>query len=56
MERGHVVGPGAVTEFDELFEVGFKSMVASLIESTGRRGPPAKRERWEPLSRKTPPL
>ena len=42
MERGHNVGPGAVTEFDELFKVGFKSMVASLIESTTTTGDPSK--------------
>lgn len=33
MERGHPVGPGAVTEFDELFKVGFKTMVDALIAS-----------------------
>jgi hypothetical protein len=33
MERGHPVGPGAVTEFDELFKVGFKTMVDTLIAS-----------------------
>jgi len=33
MERNHSVGAGAVTEFDELFKVGFKTMVDSLIAS-----------------------
>ena len=32
MERSHPVGPGAVTEFDELFKHGYKAMVESLVE------------------------
>ena len=33
MERSHPVGPGAVTEFDELFKVGYKAIVESLVAS-----------------------
>jgi hypothetical protein len=33
MERGNPVGPGAVTEFDELFKIGYKSLVESLVVS-----------------------
>ncbi|HND54548.1 MAG TPA: hypothetical protein PLV92_19185, partial [Pirellulaceae bacterium] len=38
MERMFPVGPGAVTEFDELFKVGFKAMVGCLID-TARHWP-----------------
>jgi hypothetical protein len=31
MEREHPVGPGGVTEFDRLFEVGYQSIVECLI-------------------------
>lgn len=34
MERNNPIGRGAVTEFDELFEIAFSSMVHSLIDST----------------------
>ena len=34
MEQQNVVGIGAVTEFDGLFQAGFRSLVASLVEST----------------------
>ncbi len=33
MERTNPVGPGAVTEFDELFKIGYKSLVDSLVTS-----------------------
>lgn len=33
MERTHPVGNGAVTEFDDLFEIGFRSVVDCLIHS-----------------------
>ncbi|MCB9874977.1 MAG: hypothetical protein H6821_12440 [Planctomycetaceae bacterium] len=33
MERTHPVGAGAVTEFDELFKIGYKSLVQSLVVS-----------------------
>ena len=33
MERDHPVGPGAVTEFDELFKIGYKGIVESLVAS-----------------------
>ena len=38
MERTHPVGAGAVTEFDELFKIGYKSLVHSLVASA---------EQWE---------
>lgn len=34
MERNHSVGHGAVTEFDELFKAGFRSMVENLVASS----------------------
>ncbi len=33
MERNNPVGPGAVTEFDELFKVGYRALVESLVRS-----------------------
>ena len=36
MEQSNSVGIGAVTEFDGLFRAGFRSLVASLVESTRR--------------------
>ena len=33
MERNHFVGAGAVTEFDELFKIGYRSIVESLVLS-----------------------
>ncbi len=33
MERNHPVGPGAVTEFDELFKVGYRALVENLVTS-----------------------
>ncbi len=34
MEQQNSIGIGAVTEFDGLFKTGFRSLVASLVEST----------------------
>jgi hypothetical protein len=34
MEHDHPLGAGAVTEFDRLFEVGYKAIVESLLESS----------------------
>ncbi len=34
MERNNPLGPGAVTEFDRLFEVGFKALIESVVESS----------------------
>ena len=31
MERSHPVGAGAVTEYDELFKIGYKALVSSLV-------------------------
>lgn len=36
MERNNPIGQGAVTEFDELFEVAFSSMVHALVKSTNQ--------------------
>ncbi len=36
MERNNPIGQGAVTEFDELFEVAFSSMVHALVQSTNQ--------------------
>ena len=36
MERNNPVGGGAVTEFDEVFEVAYASMVDALVKSTKR--------------------
>ena len=36
MERRHRIAGGAVTEFDDLFEVAFKSIVKTLVVATGR--------------------
>ena len=42
MERDHPVGPGAVTEFDELFKIGYRAIVESLVASAA--GWPAAQE------------
>jgi hypothetical protein len=39
MERMHPVGAGAVTEFDELFKIGYRALVEGLVESSMRWGP-----------------
>lgn len=33
MEKRHTVGQGAVTEFDELFKIGYKSLVKLIVHS-----------------------
>lgn len=33
MERANSVGPGAVTEFDELYTLGYKALVESIVDS-----------------------
>lgn len=47
MERRNPVGPGAVTEFDELFKIGFKALIENLVTSsqTWQTGTPAKFDR-----------
>ena len=40
MERNQTVRQGAVTEFDELFRVGYTAMVEALIRSTHQATPP----------------
>lgn len=34
MEKKHPAGPGSVTEFDRLFEIGYQGIVESLVESS----------------------
>ena len=38
MEARHVVGPGAITEFDAVFEVGCKAIVRCLVVSSAEWG------------------
>lgn len=38
MERDHPAGPGAVTEFDELFKIGFRALVEHLVLSARQWG------------------
>jgi len=34
MERNHAVGPGAITEFDQMFEIGCRGIVQCLLDSS----------------------
>ncbi len=34
MERDHPLGAGAVTEFDRLFEIGFKAIIETVVDSS----------------------
>lgn len=45
MERDHPAGPGAVTEFDELFKIGFRALVEHLVLSAQQWREPAGGER-----------
>ncbi|MEQ8790997.1 MAG: hypothetical protein RIC55_32345 [Pirellulaceae bacterium] len=36
MERNNPVGPGAVTEFDELFKIGYSALVEMLVDSASK--------------------
>ena len=52
MERDHPVGAGAVTEFDELFKIGYKGIVESLVASAATWSSeqlPTEDKRAEPL-------
>jgi hypothetical protein len=40
MEVSHPVGPGAVTEFDQMFAIGCKAMVGSLVAASESWSPP----------------
>ena len=40
MERQHPVGPGAVTEFDEMFKMGYKALVRMIVHSAASWLPP----------------
>ncbi len=44
MEREHPVGPGGITEFDRMFEIGFKAIINALVSAskTTRKPPSAK--------------
>lgn len=51
MEHNHPVGPGAVTEFDELFKMAYKSMVQSLVRNAyawNAQGQKARRNKSRP--------
>jgi hypothetical protein len=50
MEREHPVGPGAVTEFDELFKIGYRSIVESLVASSAQWPAPQEGEEDETQS------
>jgi hypothetical protein len=45
MERAHPVGPGAVTEFDELFKIGYRALIECLVISYESWKPAAGREK-----------
>jgi hypothetical protein len=47
MEREHPVGPGAVTEFDELFKIGYRAIVESLVASSAEWPAPQEGEEDE---------
>ena len=52
MERDHPVGAGAVTEFDELYKIGYKGIVESLVASAATwtsEQQPTEDKRAEPL-------
>ena len=38
MEAGHPVGPGAITEFDRVFEIGCKAITQCLVVSSADWG------------------
>ncbi len=44
MEREHPVGPGGITEFDRMFEIGFKEIINAIVSAskTKRKSPSAK--------------
>ncbi|NIP69397.1 MAG: hypothetical protein GTO04_09525 [Planctomycetales bacterium] len=42
-ERQRPVGPGAVTEYDQLFRIGYQGMVRCLVASSAAWEPPAKK-------------
>ncbi len=42
MERNHPVGPGAITEFDRLFDIGSRGIVRCLVASSKTWNPAAK--------------
>ena len=40
MEFEHPQGPGAITEFDRVFQIGCKAIVRALVESSADWAPP----------------
>ena len=48
MEAKHPVGPGAITEFDRVFEIGCKAIVRCLAVASADWNEAGKRERKEP--------
>ena len=55
MERNNPVGAGAVTEFDELFKIGYKALVQSLVDSAAA-WPEEQRPDKRPTTRSDSPL
>jgi hypothetical protein len=49
MERRHPVGPAAVTEFDSLFEAGFRALAQALIDASRAESPRGGRRNLQPL-------
>ena len=45
MERNHPAGPGAITEFDRLFEIGCKAIIHCLVISSNDWEPPKRSRR-----------
>ncbi len=57
MEKDHPQGAGAVTEFDRLFEIGFKSIVESMVESSlgwGRKTAKGRKQKGESKQKPEP--
>jgi hypothetical protein len=50
MERHNPVGPGAVTEFDELYKIGYKALVSSLVTSAASWDVPEMDDENEPIT------
>ena len=40
METNHPVGPGAITEFDQMFKIGCRAIVRSLVAASRRLAAP----------------
>ena len=47
METNHPVGPGAITEFDQMFKIGCRAIVRSLVSASEGWSPPARAARGD---------